>query len=153
VRIRHLNPEFVETFPATLNDGVLYISIEFRTCAHLCACGCGQEVVTPLSPAQWAFTYNGKDVSLRPSVGNWTLPCQSHYVLDRGQIDWARPFSQKEIGSNRSLDRSLLNSIDWHTSGDEMTSRFDIPSDDKGFAERSIFRWIQARHWFSRRRR
>src|ERR1700730_12217448 len=66
-------PEFVDTFPATLEDDVLYISIDFCTCAHLCACGCGEEVVTPLSPTQWSFTYNGKDVSLRPSVGNWTL--------------------------------------------------------------------------------
>jgi Family of unknown function (DUF6527) len=113
VSIEHLTPDFVDIFPDVIDDGVLYISIEFRTCAHLCACGCGREVITPLSPAQWAFTYNGVDVSLRPSIGSWALPCQSHYVVDRGHVHWARQFSQAEIARNRSRDRFLLEKNEW----------------------------------------
>lgn len=67
-------PEFVESFPTPLAAGVFYVSLEYNTCAHLCACGCGDEAVTPLSPAQWSFTYDGESISVRPSVGNWSLP-------------------------------------------------------------------------------
>lgn len=106
--IERLTPEFIESFPASMNPGVLYISIEYGTCGHLCACGCGTEVITPLGPAQWAFTYDGKNVSLRPSVGNWGLPCKSHYIVDRGNVRWARTFSDREIAHNRERDRAVL---------------------------------------------
>ncbi|WP_425342947.1 DUF6527 family protein [Rhizobium etli] len=46
--------------------------------AHLCACGCRTEVITPLSPTDWRFTFNGKTISVEPSVGNWSLTCRSH---------------------------------------------------------------------------
>lgn len=42
-----LRPAFVESFPATMDRGVLYIAILYRTCGHMCCCGCGQEVITP----------------------------------------------------------------------------------------------------------
>jgi hypothetical protein len=123
VTIEYLRPEFTGTFPAALQVGVFYISIEFSTCAHLCACGCHQEVFTPLSAAQWAFTYNGKDVSLRPSVGNWALPCQSHYVLDRGHVHWTRQFSEAEIARNRSHDRRALEADGWITDEEDFNRR------------------------------
>lgn len=104
----HFKPEFAETFPNALKVGVFYISVEFNSCAHLCACGCGHEVITTLSPAQWAFSYNGKDVSLHPSVGNWALTCKSHYVIDSGRVRWARQFSKAEIDRNRARDRRAL---------------------------------------------
>jgi hypothetical protein len=34
----------------------LYVSIEFATAAHSCACGCGREVVTPPGPTDWRIT-------------------------------------------------------------------------------------------------
>jgi len=37
-------PELVATFPTTLRPGVLYVSAPYSTTAHLCCCGCGQEV-------------------------------------------------------------------------------------------------------------
>ncbi|MFF4961971.1 DUF6527 family protein [Streptomyces sp. NPDC001222] len=103
-----LRPVFVEAFPAAMDQGVLYISIPYRTCGHLCCCGCGQEVVTPLSPAQWSLTYDGDSVSLAPSVGNWALPCQSHYWIHKNQIRWSRRFSATEISENRARDRRRL---------------------------------------------
>ncbi len=76
-----------------MSSGLLYISIPYRTCGHLCCCGCGQEVITPLSPAQWSLTYDGENVSMRPSIGNWALACQSHYVVCKGQIRWSRQYT------------------------------------------------------------
>jgi hypothetical protein len=100
-------PEFVTSFPGELEPGRLYVSVKFSTAAHLCACGCRREVVTPLSPAQWVLTFDGT-VSLKPSIGNWALPCQSHYVVDHGTVRWARGFTRDEIQRNRDADHQLM---------------------------------------------
>ena len=76
MRLEH---RFVEFIPKNLEDNVIYISIRFSTAVHNCACGCGIKTVTPLSPTDWKITFNGKSVSLYPSIGNWGFPCQSHY--------------------------------------------------------------------------
>jgi Family of unknown function (DUF6527) len=107
-KVNFLRPEFTETFPTVMDPGVLYISIPYRTCGHLCCCGCGQEVVTPLSRAQWSFTYDGENVSLTPSIGNWTLPCQSHYWVRKGKVRWSRRYSLAEVEENRRRDRRRL---------------------------------------------
>lgn len=90
-------PEFVDTIPEDLESGRLYISIRFRTASHLCACGCGDRVVTPIKPPKWRFMYDGETISLYPSIGRWQLPCQSHYLIRRNKVVWARQFSKKEI--------------------------------------------------------
>ena len=64
------------------------MSLRYRTVAHLCACGCGVEVNTPLHPTGWAITYDGVNVSLRPSVGNWSEDCGSHYIIDKNRVRW-----------------------------------------------------------------
>lgn len=87
-RISHLIPTFTEHFPDHLESGVLYISMEHKICAHLCACGCGQKVITPLAPSKWALTYDGENVTLYPSIGNYAFACQSHYFLLGGKIKW-----------------------------------------------------------------
>lgn len=96
--IRH---EFVEFIPDSLHPGVLYISIPYATTAHLCMSGCGNEVVLPLSPQQWKLTFDGRTVSLAPSVGNWSFECQSHYWITRDSIRWARQMSKEAIASTR----------------------------------------------------
>lgn len=103
-RITYVRPEFVEAFPQQLEPGRLYISIQFRTTGHLCCCGCGEEVIAPLSPAQWSLTYDGLDVSLSPSIGSWSLPCKSHYWIRKGTIQWSRKFTDGEIRSTRRRD-------------------------------------------------
>jgi hypothetical protein len=30
--------------------------VAFRTAAHCCCCGCGEEVVTPFTPTDWSMT-------------------------------------------------------------------------------------------------
>ena len=107
MRLTHIVPQFVTSFPEELEAGHLYVSDRFSTASHLCACGCGREVVTPLSPSQWVLTFEGS-VSLRPSIGNWLLPCQSHYVIDHGAIRWARSFTTDEIRRNRESDHRTL---------------------------------------------
>ena len=98
MRIRH---EFVEHIPDQIEDKVLYVSIRFGTVVHNCACGCGQEVVTPLGPEEWRITYDGKTISLAPSIGNWSLPCRSHYWIEGGNVRWARTLSETEVSLGR----------------------------------------------------
>ncbi len=97
--------EFIEYIPERLEKGVVYISIPYATAMHLCACGCGHEVVTPLSPTDWEMTFDGQTVSLSPSIGNWSLECQSHYWIRRGRVRWSRWMSRDEIESGRERDR------------------------------------------------
>ena len=106
--ISHLCAEFVDAFPTRLEQGVLYISIPYRTTGHLCCCGCNEEVVAPLSPAQWSLTYDGQAASLHPSIGNWALPCQSHYWIHGGKVHWSRNYTGEEIKTARLNDRAAL---------------------------------------------
>jgi hypothetical protein len=98
MRVKHA---FVETIPETIEAGTLYVSIPYATAVHACLCGCGEEVVTPLSPVDWALTFDGETVSLSPSIGSWSLPCQSHYWLRRSQVVWAERWDKREIERGR----------------------------------------------------
>ena len=60
MRTTQFQPTFVKYIPEKLEKGKLYISMEYATASHLCACGCGEKVVTPISPDFWpAFFYHG----------------------------------------------------------------------------------------------
>jgi hypothetical protein len=107
-RVHRFEPAFVEEVPHELDLGTLYISIEYATVVHLCACGCGAEVVTPLHPAKWALTYDGEAVSLRPSVGSWGLPCGSHYWIKDSGVRWAERWTPEEIERGRRRDGAAL---------------------------------------------
>ena len=74
MKLAAVEPEFVEFIPAGLTEGKLYVSMLYATTVHLCACGCGNKVVLPLSPAEWQLYFDGESVSLTPSVGNWEYP-------------------------------------------------------------------------------
>ena len=99
--------EFVEYIPEEINDRILYISIPYGTVVHKCACGCGEEVVTPLGPAEWKLTYDGKTISLHPSIGNWNFDCKSHYWISEGEVRWAKGFSMEEILEARRKAKQL----------------------------------------------
>lgn len=45
----------VDAAPVTMEHGVIYVSQRYHTAAHLCACGRGLEIVTPLGPDNWSF--------------------------------------------------------------------------------------------------
>ncbi len=99
-----LTHEFVEYIPNDLKDATIYVSMAFATVVHKCCCGCGSEVITPLSPTDWTLTFDGQSISLDPSIGNWSFACQSHYWIKRNRIKWARRWSQEEIDAGRAHD-------------------------------------------------
>ena len=99
-----INLERVQYVPKQLAPGILYVSEKYSVAAHLCACGCGSKVVTPLGPAEWSFTEKMDHPSLWPSVGNWQLPCRSHYIIGNGHIHWAGAWSDAQIAAGRSAE-------------------------------------------------
>ena len=104
-RVMQLRPEFVEFIPDRLDEGVLYVSRRYSTASHLCCCGCGTKVVTPLNPAKWRLIEGNGALSLTPSVGNWSFPCRSHYWIDENYIRWAGAMSAEDIAAVRARDR------------------------------------------------
>jgi len=100
-----IRPEFVDFIPEDVKDGILYISIPYATATHKCPTGCGEIVVTPIKPTDWTLIWNGETVSLDPSVGNWSLPCKSHYWIRENRIIWARKWSASEIEAGRVKDK------------------------------------------------
>lgn len=98
--------EFIDSFPVELEEGVLYVSTRFAAAAHKCACGCGNLVHTRLSPTDWKLTFDGRTVSLYPSIGNWSFPCNSHYWITRNKVEWARRWTDEEIEAGRASDKN-----------------------------------------------
>jgi hypothetical protein len=128
-KIRLLRVQYV---PRALEHGLLYVSEEFGAAVHLCACGCGAKVSTPLGPTEWSLKETPAGPSLRPSVGNWQLPCQSHYWISSGNVIWHGAWSQEEIVAGR--EREERNRHDYYEALDRRRS---------GLRSR-FWRWIQA---------
>lgn len=88
-RLNELEPVFVEFVPHQLEAGKLYISERFGTTSHLCPCGCQELVVMPINKEHgWNMTKKDGKITLRPSVGNFELPCKSHYYITENKIEW-----------------------------------------------------------------
>lgn len=104
VRLAHV---FVDRFPERLDQGVVYISVPFALVTHLCCCGCGYEVVTPLAPQEWKLTFDGVSVSLHPSIGNWNFPCKSHYWIRNSTVHWDTRRTDKEISASRAAAHAV----------------------------------------------
>src|ERR1700733_15245761 len=98
--------EFTEYVPHDPDDGVIYVSIRFRTVVHKCPCGCGTKIATPLSPANWKLTYDGEAISLSPSVGGWGLPFRSHYRIASNQVQWVGQWTDAQIAAGRARDEA-----------------------------------------------
>lgn len=97
MRRNELTVKYVETMPETKEEGILYISKKYGLAIHLCACGCGEQVVTPLNgnwngwmkDFGWDLTeYEDGTVTLSPSIGNFQFDCKSHYFIRRNKIVW-----------------------------------------------------------------
>lgn len=99
MRLNELKPKFVTTLKQPLEEGILYISLEYRVAIHLCACGCGEQTVTPLNDEtnknEWDLTVNGlwynAKITLRPSIGNFTREqpnYHAHYYITENKIEW-----------------------------------------------------------------
>lgn len=106
MRASKITPRYVDAIPERLEEGVLYVCERYRTVVHKCCCGCGEEVVTPLTPADWSIRKNGNLVSLSPSIGNWSFACKSHYWISKNQVVWAGSLSQRQIARVRARDKA-----------------------------------------------
>ena len=109
--MKTLQHKFIEFIPEILEPDTLYISFTYCTAIHLCVCGCGNEVVTPFSPTDWAVTFDGRTISLNPSIGNWSFPCKSHYFIKNSFIKFARTWEEDKIKENQKLDRKKKKSF------------------------------------------
>ena len=105
IRHRSLEHRFVEHIPDDLQPGLLYVSLEYGSVAHSCCCGCGEEIFTPLTPTDWKIVFDGETISLTPSVGNWNLPCRSHYVIRQGRAIEAGPWTEEQISAELRRNR------------------------------------------------
>jgi hypothetical protein len=104
--VNRITLQRVQYLPRELAPGILYVSEEFAVAGHLCACGCGNKVITPLGPAEWTFTQRNGRPTLHPSIGNWQLPCRSHYVIAEGQIRWGDQWSETQVVAGRRAEES-----------------------------------------------
>jgi len=105
VEIRH---QFGDIIPDELEEGTLYISMKYATAIHLCFCGCGSKVVTLLRPNRWQISFDGRSVSLTPSIGNWGFPCKSHYWIRKNRVEWAGIWSKEKIEGARRFEHNEI---------------------------------------------
>lgn len=103
MKVRH---KFVEFMPEHLEDDVLYVAMDYGTILHKCCCGCGNEVNTPLSPNDWRLIFDGETVTLKPSIGNWSFDCKSHYWITNNRIEWASQWDDNQIKEVRQIESS-----------------------------------------------
>lgn len=98
--------EMVDSIPEVLSAHTLYVTADQDVAAHLCACGCGREVITPLSPTDWSVSFGRGGATVLPSIGNWAFPCRSHYFIRNGTVDWELGMSDKAIEQGRRRDKA-----------------------------------------------
>lgn len=143
---------FVDVIPDALDPGIVYVCIEYATALHQCCCGCGREVVTPLTPTDWSLIFDGETISLDPSIGNWSFPCQSHYWITRNRVRWAAKWTQRQIDAGRTRD------------DERKRQHYGLPVDrvgaEQGSVEQPVMasnappsaRWLRIRRWLQRTR-
>lgn len=99
--IKRFELALVQYIPKDPQPGTLYVAKEYGAAVHRCACGCGAKVSTPLGPTGWTLTISRNSASLTPSVGNWQLPCQSHYWITEGKVVWSTAWTPAQIEAGR----------------------------------------------------
>jgi hypothetical protein len=106
MKLEHITLQRVEFMPKQLEPGILYVSEKFGAMAHLCACGCGAKIRTPLGPTEWSLKETAGGPSLWPSVGNWQQACKSHYIIDGGDIIWCGTWTPEQIMAGRRAEEA-----------------------------------------------
>ena len=141
-KLCEITHRFVERVPSPLEDGVVYVAIEFGTVIHKCCCGCGDKVVTPLTPVDWTVTYDGQSISLHPSIGRWSAPCRSHYWIRNNHVIWSAEWSKDKVNALTRHEAGLRD--DYFGSSQDRPRREGDGKPDQGPERR---RW---RDWFKR---
>ena len=142
MKLRH---EFVAYIPEDVKERILYISIPFGTMIHKCVCGCGEEVVTPLGPTEWEFTYDGETISLHPSVGNWSFPCRSHYWINKSHVRWANSLMMEEVLESRAKTKEYRRQYYAHEEQEEPRAP-EVRTKQRGLIKEKLTklcRWIR----------
>jgi hypothetical protein len=146
-RIARLKHEFVRSIPEKLINGVLYVSVDYGTAAHNCCCGCGREVITPLSPTDWKLIYDGVSISLHPSIGNWSFDCRSHYWIEHNRIKWAEQWSPQRISVGRAMDRRAKTEYYPEPAGSDQNLATGRQEPTTDAWQKSFWTWLKA--WLS----
>lgn len=145
--IEHVTAELVDLAPKVLQPGRLYISHKYRAAVHLCCCGCGEKVVTPLSPAEWRVDVRDGRVTLHPSVGNWSMACVSHYVIRDNRVIWAPRMSKRQMKAVFERDQRDLKRLHQSASAHSgPTPTPSVPSTAPAVASavpRGWFAWLK----------
>ncbi len=140
-----LTHEFVEFIPDDLKEKTVYVSVRFATVVHKCCCGCGKEVFTPLSPTDWKLIFDGKTISLDPSIGNWGFECRSHYWIRSNKVRWAARWAQDVIDAGRAHDR--LAKARYFGTADSATDNLAKDSSGKSKSGTGRGFWRKLRKW------
>ena len=140
IRHHRLEHRFVDDIPEKLEPGLLYVSMRYATAMHLCCCGCGREVVTPLSPAQWQLSFDGESISLRPSIGSWNIPCRSHYIIKNGGVIEATTWSEESVAYGQARDRRAR--ALYYTDKDAPETEVEPERASAPMARRGWVRWL-----------
>lgn len=94
----------VDFMPSTFDEGVLYLSEEFGIAIHLCACGCGEKVKTPIGPTEWKVAQTKDGPTVYPSIGNWQQACRSHYFIRNGRVVWMPEWTESAVELGRKAE-------------------------------------------------
>lgn len=94
----------VHYMPKELEPGILYVSEEFGVAGHVCPCGCGNKIITPIGPTDWSFSEVDGKPTLYPSIGNWQIPCRSHYWITEGIIEWSYQWTEEQIKAGKRTE-------------------------------------------------
>lgn len=86
MKINEFKVEQVDRVPNKLEEGILYICLECQVAVHLCACGCKEKTVTPLGENGWNLLLMDGIATLNPSIGNFNIPCKSHYFITNNKV-------------------------------------------------------------------
>jgi len=143
-KVTSIIPQKVEFIPERLEQGILYVSPKYKTAIHLCCCGCGKEVVTPLSATDWSLKVTGNDVTLHPSIGNWSFECRSHYWIRNNRVVWAEDMSQAKIERGRAANLRRKAAYFEETNSKQHTPKRNTPSGESiiSHIRATIKRWI-----------
>jgi len=122
--------------PRDFETGILYVSEEYGVAGHLCPCGCGSKIITPLGATDWTLTEINGRASLKPSVGNWQIPCKSHYWITNGEIEWSHQWTEEQITAGRRAEEQRSKSY--------YNNKFDLNRKKQTFITRLV-------NWFFRK--
>ena len=118
MKIKKYRIEFVDTIPKKLNEGILYVCLNCNVIIHKCACGCGEKTVTPLDKNNgWVMKYDGLSITLRPSIGNFSFNCNSHYYITENNVEWLNDNVYYNKAENLNIIQKIINFLKGNNKG------------------------------------